>query len=158
MIRKNPGDFTREDIDELYDSPISGGMPMVTADELPSLDDYFDNDGAGWLQGKVSEKRYEKLAEGAEPTRAEFKLYVRTWLESVARGSYDSDDIPTCGIASYENPAGETRYAIVCGGGYSFTDVRRWLHKADIKTLEDAERLLSGLMDIDSLVQAVKKR
>ena len=158
MIRKNPTDFTPEDIDDLYDSPVSDGMPMVAADELPSLDDYFNDDGAGWLEGKVSEKRYEELSDGAEPTTAEFRLYVRAWLESLSDGTYDCDDIPTCGIGRYENPEGETRYAIVCGSGYSFTDVRRWVHKADITTLEDAERLLSGLMDIDSLVKTVKKR
>ena len=58
MIRKDPADFTPKDIAELAELHCEyGGDPLITKDDLPTLDDYFNNEGAAWLEGKVSEAR-----------------------------------------------------------------------------------------------------
>jgi uncharacterized protein (DUF2384 family) len=40
---------------------------------------------------------------------------------------YDMDVIPTAGIASFQSANGLPLYAVVCGRGYSFTQVIRSL-------------------------------
>ncbi len=153
MIRKDPADFTPKDIAELAELHCEyGGYPLITKDDLPTLDDYCDNEGAAWLEGKVSEARYEELLEGADPTDAELRMYHEVWLASVADGNYDSDKIPTCGVCVYENANGETRYAVFCSKGHSFTEVHHWLEKADFTSLEAAKLHLHALTDTSRLL------
>lgn len=154
MIRKDPAGFTPEDIAVMAQCHREyGGRPLVTKNDLPTLEDYFDHDGAQWLQGKVYQSRYKELEEGAEPTAAELRKYVEVWLASVAAGDYDSDIIPTCGVSSYENANGEVRYAVICSTGYSFSEVRHRLKKADFTSLEDAIRYVHELTDTTVLLK-----
>ena len=157
MIRKDPADFTPQDIAVMAERHREyGGRPLVTKNDLPTLEDYFDHDGAQWLEGKVSQSRYEELEEGAEPTAAELRTYVEVWLASVADGDYDSDIIPTCGVSSYENANGEIRYAVICSTGYSFSEVRHRLKKADFTSLEAATQYVHMLTDTSALLDQIE--
>jgi hypothetical protein len=79
-------------------------------------------------------------------------MYHEVWLASVADGNYDSDKIPTCGVCVYENADGETRYAVFCSKGHSFTEVHHWLEKADFTSQEAAKRHLHALTETSRLL------
>lgn len=153
MIRKNTVDLTQDDIDTLAELHcVVDGRPLVTEKDLPTLDDYFSEEGAGWLEGKVPDSRYAELVEGADPTEEEFRLYLAVWLKSLTDGNYDSDRISTCAVSSYEDEKGNPRYAVICSSGYSFSEVRHRLYKADFTSLEAAAEYLDKLTDTNRML------
>jgi len=74
------------------------------------------------------------------------------WLKSLTDGNYDSDRISTCAVSSYEDEKGNPRYAVICSSGYSFSEVRHRLYKADFTSLEAAAEYLEKLTDANRLL------
>lgn len=53
MIRKDPADFTPQDIAVMAQRHREyGGRPLVPRDDLPTWDDYFFANGTPWSDGK----------------------------------------------------------------------------------------------------------
>ena len=107
-----------ENLDKLWDDFFACGT-WVQQDDLPEVDP-AELAESGLIE---DEERCEALAEGAEPTEQEIKLFHDNWLESALEGEGDADFIPAYAMSIVTDAKGNEGVALILRTGYSFSGV-----------------------------------
>ena len=112
----------KENLDKLWDEFFACGT-WVQHDDLPEVDP------AELAESSVIEDqdRRDALAEGAEPTEKEIKLFHDNWLESALEGEGDADFIPAYAMSTVADAKGNEGIALLLRTGYSFSGITTWL-------------------------------
>jgi hypothetical protein len=122
----------KENLDELWDEFFACGT-WIQHDDLPEVDP-----GELAESGLIEdEERCQALAEGAEPTEQEIKLFHDNWLESALEGEGDADFIPAYALSIVKDAKGNEGVALLLRTGYSFSGITTWLEGV-FDTSEDA--------------------
>lgn len=111
-----------ENLDKLWDEFFTCGT-WVQHDDLPEVDP-TELVESGLIE---DEERCEALAEGAEPTEQEIKLFHDNWLESALEGEGDADFIPAYAMSIVVDGKGREGVALLLRTGYSFSGITTWL-------------------------------
>jgi len=114
----------KENLDELFDEFYKCGT-WVRKDDLPEVDP-LELAVSGLIE---DEERSDALAEGAEPTEQEIKLFHDYWLECALEGEGDADFIPAYALSIVKDAKGNEGVALLLRTGYSFSGITTWLER-----------------------------
>jgi len=111
-----------ENLDELFDEFHDCGT-WVRKDDFPEVDP-AELAESGLIE---DQERCDALAEGAEPTEQEIKLFHDNWLETALEGEGDADFIPAYALSTVVDAQGNEGVALMLRTGYSFSGITTWV-------------------------------